>query len=92
MSQPPDGHLCAVTDWVEGYAGYTCQVCNAFVPFGSEPWAPDYDPHFNGDELYDDEGDDDEPVGSCDNCGVNLEADEMTEWLCDQCSWWAVQG
>ena len=39
--------------------------------------------------MSDDEADD-EPVGSCDNCGVNLYHDD-DENYCDQCLWWMEQ-
>lgn len=34
-------HACEPGDWTEEYNGYRCRVCQAFVPFGSEPWAAD---------------------------------------------------
>lgn len=36
------------------------------------------------DEPFDYESD---PVGSCDDCGVNLYGEEVFDGLCDQCSW-----
>ena len=44
------------------------------------PQGPD-DP----DAWYDDDPEDD-PVGSCDECGTNLYAEDDEE-LCDQCLW-----
>lgn len=49
-----------------------------------------------GDDDPDDDedidtGDFDEPVGSCDECGVDLYGDERYEGLCDQCSWRQAQ-
>lgn len=42
--------------------------------------------HYQHDvEFYDDE-DDNEPVGSCDNCGTNLYPHD-DDVLCDQCLW-----
>ncbi len=39
-----------------------------------------------------DEEDDGEPVGSCDNCGSNIYADEAdSTCLCHQCQWFALQ-
>jgi len=39
--------------------------------------------------MCDDEPDlDDEPCGSCDNCGCDIYPDEDCDGLCDQCSWW----
>lgn len=29
-------------------------------------------------------------LGSCDNCGCNLTADD-SEYLCGQCEWWNIQ-
>lgn len=29
-------------------------------------------------------------LGSCDNCGCNLTADD-SEYLCGQCEWWHIQ-
>ena len=47
------------------------------------------------DDYFDDdffEGDDGEPVGSCENCGSNLYADDDDQdELCDQCYWWATK-
>lgn len=37
---------------------------------------------------FDGELDDDQPVGSCELCGVNLYEDDDDE-LCDQCLWWS---
>ena len=46
----------------------------------------DYDcDDFDGEPDDDDYG---EPVGSCDNCGVNLYHDD-DEYLCDQCLYMA---
>jgi hypothetical protein len=42
------------------------------------------------DFIYFTEADDDEPVGSCDECGVDLYADDDEE-LCEQCLWAATQ-
>lgn len=34
-----------------------------------------------------------EPVGSCCQCGANLyDGDDLEEKLCSQCSWYAWQG
>lgn len=49
------------------------------------------------DDYPDDDGFDPaewdgEPVGSCDNCGCNLYADDEWDGLCNQCAWWAAQG
>lgn len=34
-----------------------------------------------------DQDDDEEDLGSCENCGCNLTADEING-LCEQCEWW----
>lgn len=34
-SCPPTQHK-----WKEEYYGYKCEVCEMFVPYGSEPWLP----------------------------------------------------
>jgi hypothetical protein len=46
--------------------------------------------------LLDDDTEDfddveDEPIGSCDVCGVNLYGDENSVGLCDQCAWRRAQ-
>ena len=33
-------HDCKPDDWLEEYYGWRCRVCDAFIPFGSEPWLP----------------------------------------------------
>ncbi|HEY1186924.1 MAG TPA: hypothetical protein VGE74_04670 [Gemmata sp.] len=38
------------------------------------------------------EADDNEPVGSCDNCGGNLYPDDDWDGLCNSCAWHAEQG
>lgn len=47
------------------------------------------------DSCFDDpwfDEDDGEPLGSCENCGSDLYADDdLDNELCDQCSWWAQQ-
>jgi ribosomal protein L37E len=34
-----------------------------------------------------DEDDANEPIGSCDECGTNLYADDDWDGLCNQCAW-----
>ena len=44
------------------------------------------------DEITEDEDDSDEPISSCDNCGVNVYEDEDDgSGLCNQCQWFAAQ-
>jgi hypothetical protein len=44
-----------------------------------------------GEIVSDDDEDYSEPIGSCDNCGVNIYEDDR-EWggLCDSCAWFAA--
>lgn len=43
--------------------------------------------------LFDDDDGYDPPLGSCDNCGVDLhEGDDLPNCLCDQCSWRVEHG
>lgn len=53
---------------------WRCAVCNAQTDF-------------DHDEDYDDYS---EAVGSCENCGTNLYADDDPE-LCDQCLFYAAE-
>lgn len=53
---------------------YRCTVC------GTQTDA-DYDFGDYGDEY------DDEPIGSCDECGTNLYQDDEYNGLCGQCYW-----
>jgi len=40
---------------------------------------------------YPDDFDDNEPVGSCDNCDSNIyESEDDGSGLCDQCQWYAA--
>lgn len=31
-----------------------------------------------------------EPIGSCEECGVDIYADD-DDWLCGQCAWWVQE-
>ncbi len=46
-----------------------------------------------GEQQYDDDVYEDysEPTGSCDECGVDIYADDIGG-LCDQCQWYAEMG
>ena len=44
------------------------------------------------DDDYDDARDEDnEPVGSCEECGTNLYPDDEWDGLCNQCYWLSSQ-
>lgn len=46
----------------------------------------------SGDDYPDEDWDSSsEPVGSCDECGTNLYADDEWDGLCNQCAWLAEQ-
>lgn len=47
--------------------------------------------HVCDPEAFDDEMDFG-PIGSCEDCGVNLYGDEQFDGFCDQCSWARSQG
>lgn len=54
----------------------------------------DSETQIDGDwsETFDEFDDDMEPVGSCDDCGVNIYAEENDgSGLCDQCQWYIAQ-
>lgn len=52
-----------------------------------EAWEKEHAKERRAAEEEDDEG---EPVGSCENCGCNLYADDLGD-LCDQCEWWVEE-
>lgn len=78
MNQPTDYCVtCGKTQPVRSQrfpsgTEWRCEVCNMQTDF-------------DHDEDYED---DNEPCGSCDNCGVNLYPDDDPE-LCDQCLFYA---
>jgi hypothetical protein len=43
------------------------------------------------DDMEDFDDVEDEPTGSCDDCGSNLYGDENSGGLCDQCAWRRAQ-
>ncbi len=60
---------------------------NEFLPLIN--FLSDADTFDVGDYYEEDDG---EPVGSCDNCGSNIYADEAdSTCLCHQCQWFALQ-
>lgn len=37
-------------EWVEGYYGLDCVKCDAFIPYGLEPWLPVSDDYSDWEE------------------------------------------
>lgn len=75
------GWICACGHYQED--NWHCSQC-----FREPPWGCPCDGH--NEEEYDPDDDYNDPVGSCENCGVNLYPDDDVE-LCDQCLWYLEQ-
>ena len=51
--------FCGDHEWQEVYYGYACRYCDAFVPFGCEPWVDVDQEQYSEMEDFNDYGDDD---------------------------------
>lgn len=58
--------------YIDAQMAWVCEATNKELP----------------DDVGDNSGDDDEPTGSCDECGADLFSDD-DDALCDQCLYYA---
>lgn len=74
--------------WAEHKAHHLTGECGEDCP-----WCLDAE---EDDDFWHDDNDDQEPIGSCDNCDIDVYEDTGSELpdgtrLCEQCTWWVAQ-